>query len=477
MLGIKITMVLFALAISNTTSEDIESELMKGVAEAGKKVKHKHKVRLPSSASYKNEDDDIPDVDSLPEDSHPDKVRFEDDIILEKEKDAKLWKLLRLPGFKDLYMTKISSAKASVRAVVTGPVNTIWPKAVVPFYIDKSRRHDTERILRAVRHIEKRTCIRFPRLYHQHWHRNYIQIVKGAWASSRLGIYPHHRPQKINLHNGFMKGNLIHEFMHALGFLHEHSRPDRGKYLLLPSKIKKRWNFKRADLRGLKWDRMGIPYDYASITHYSAMSMTPRDPRARDSMGQRYSLTEKDICQLNRMYKCHKKLDKLGINCDCLDSYMTGTCKWLKDKGMCVTKKRILDFICPKTCGVCCQSKCEQDFHKVGCFSAERVPVHIDDNLTRVNSSIFFDHGGTCSVVLMKGLDKKICSCAKVAKENDMKFFTLTQSGSCIAKKRHDFKVRESEYCRNTLCNQVQYSNVRCVQGEPHSMFLYKLKN
>nr|QNH72415.1 toxin candidate TRINITY_DN22063_c2_g1_i1 [Isarachnanthus nocturnus] len=477
----------FVALVVTAKEVDIEEELLKEAQlDSDERVpihrenesggKSTNKVKLPKTASYKNEDDDIPDVEKLSENSHPDKVRFEDDIVLEKKKDARLWMLLRLPGYKDLPMTKISSNNANVRAIVTGPVNTLWPKAIVPFYIDKSRMHEEKQVLDAVRHLERHTCIRFPRLKNPVLGENYVRIVKGSWASSRLGIYPEHLPQNINLHDGFLTGNLVHEFMHALGFLHEHSRPDRSKYLLMSQRVKKRWNFRRADVRGLEWESMGVPYDYRSITHYSDMSMTPRDPRARKLMGQRTELTKKDVCQLNRMYKCYKKLDQLAdkLNCDCLDSYTPGTCKWLKSRNMCVRKRAILNFICPNTCGVCCQHKCKVDFHKVGCFRANKVPVSKRGN----PFGIFFSKKGNCRRGRMRYLDRALCRCARIAKKKKMKYFTVNKEGKCIGKQRMNFKkLQDSHYCRDSRCRKVQFSNVKCAVGEAHSLFLYKLKS
>nr|QNH72395.1 toxin candidate TRINITY_DN32351_c0_g1_i1 [Pachycerianthus borealis] len=463
-IGMKIFLVLATLSLAQCF--DIEAELMKGIDEIDNKLKQVHS---------KNEDDDLPDADSVPEDAHLDRLRLEDDIILDKHTDATLWKLLRLPGYKDVMIQNSKSRERVARAVVTGPVDTLWPGAVVPFYIDRSRRRYTRKIVSAVLHLEKRTCIKFPRIYKQKTGMNYIQIVKGTWASSRLGMEPAPRPQRINLHDGFLRGNLIHEFMHALGFLHEHSRPDRGKYLVMSSRTKRRWNFKRADVRGLEWESMGIPYDYGSITHYSAASMRPRDPRAQPKMGQRYELTDMDICQLNRMYKCHDKLDEMGTKCDCLDSYTAPTCEYLKKKGYCSKKKKILDQICPNTCGVCCQSNCEVNFQKIGCFAANHLPREREQSGREAYRGLFFDRGGFCSLKGMKSLKHKVCRCAKLAKKRSFKFFTITKSGNCVATSQHNYKAGESESCMNTQCQKCQYSNVQCAQGESGSLFLYKL--
>lgn len=66
--------------------------------------------------------------------------------------------------------------------------------------------------------------------------------------------------------------HIIHEFMHGLGFMHEHQRPDARSYT----------NFYRdnlyddyfasqfAPLPPLYYDTMGSPYDYKSIMHYGA---------------------------------------------------------------------------------------------------------------------------------------------------------------------------------------------------------------
>ena len=71
------------------------------------------------------------------------------------------------------------------------------------------------------------------------------------------------------LDNGKPDGSILHEFIHAWGFSHEHNRHDRNDYVqvLKENIIDTKWhNFKmKADYK-----TFGVPYDYGSIMHYSS---------------------------------------------------------------------------------------------------------------------------------------------------------------------------------------------------------------
>ena len=61
-------------------------------------------------------------------------------------------------------------------------------------------------------------------------------------------------------------------FIHALGFAHEHNRPDRDDYInikwdnIQPGNTKRNFkNFKKMKSDWLTWD---LPYDGKSIMHY-----------------------------------------------------------------------------------------------------------------------------------------------------------------------------------------------------------------
>lgn len=87
-------------------------------------------------------------------------------------------------------------------------------------------------IEQAIMEYHRRTCIRFvPRSNQQ----DYISIVSGntgCWSSvGRIG-----GRQEVNLQSpGCLAkvGTIIHELMHACGFMHEQNRNDRDGYITI----------------------------------------------------------------------------------------------------------------------------------------------------------------------------------------------------------------------------------------------------
>jgi hypothetical protein len=127
------------------------------------------------------------------------------------------------------------------------------------------------------------------------------------------------REQVIQLENTPRVGATIHEIGHALGLLHEHTRPDRDKFIkVLFGQVKddaSRMQFNT--INGLRTQTLG-KYDFNSIMHYPrdafgiqqglglATTMvnadgTPLDPHVGD-LGPNGHLSPKDIGALAIMY-------------------------------------------------------------------------------------------------------------------------------------------------------------------------------
>ena len=59
----------------------------------------------------------------------------------------------------------------------------------------------------------------------------YIQSPPGSGCSSRLGMEGGRQTLNISKMGCMNEGIIIHELMHTLGFVHEHTRGDRDRYI------------------------------------------------------------------------------------------------------------------------------------------------------------------------------------------------------------------------------------------------------
>ncbi|GFT54880.1 zinc metalloproteinase nas-13, partial [Nephila pilipes] len=114
------------------------------------------------------------------------------------------------------------------------------------------------------------------------------------------------------------KGVIMHEMMHALGFLHEQSRFDRDEYVqVVWDNIMDGMESNFEKLYPVELDDLGFDYDYRSIMHYRAWmySKDGTSPTLRptdDSVslkelgyGQDEGVfTDLDIKKINKFYEC-----------------------------------------------------------------------------------------------------------------------------------------------------------------------------
>ncbi|KZS14795.1 putative Metalloendopeptidase [Daphnia magna] len=128
---------------------------------------------------------------------------------------------------------ELSSDLSSLTRVAILGSSYRWPNAIIPYVISDAYTTAQRGIIAyGMSAYHNNTCIRFvPRTCET----NYIRIFKsGSGCWSYIGLI-NQGAQDVSLDDGCVAsqapGIVMHEFMHAAGFFHEHSRPDRDTYV------------------------------------------------------------------------------------------------------------------------------------------------------------------------------------------------------------------------------------------------------
>lgn len=157
-----------------------------------------------------------------------------------------------------------------------------------------------------------RNCIKFEPRTNQ---ANYVSMIASTGCWSYVGMIS--GKQELSLGAGCVYiGTVAHEFIHALGFLHEQQRPDRDSYLKI--------NFQNIDQTMVSnfdknppetVDVQGLPYDFQSIMHYgntafSIDGIKPSMERLVDPQVpllepySKFTLSDLDIQAIRKRYNC-----------------------------------------------------------------------------------------------------------------------------------------------------------------------------
>ncbi|XP_055941287.1 astacin-like metalloprotease toxin 5 [Argiope bruennichi] len=187
-----------------------------------------------------------------------------------------------------------------------------WINGVVPFVVDPSLYDIWFLIMKAMRHIEDNSCIRFVQRTNEH---NYLSLYKGTGCWSFWGFLGNGE-QKLSLGSGCeYLGTVVHELLHALGFIHEQNRSDRDDYLDIHwENIYEKWAYAFRKLLPDQHRRF-TPFDYDSVMLYGeksfaknwdVKSMTAKDGRFLDEAYNKPGMSKSDIERLNILYQCKK---------------------------------------------------------------------------------------------------------------------------------------------------------------------------
>ncbi|XP_061149839.1 astacin-like metalloendopeptidase isoform X2 [Syngnathus typhle] len=183
--------------------------------------------------------------------------------------------------------------------------NRPWPSRHIPYRIDYELGDRTNDIDAALKMITFHTCLSF----HQRTSEaDYIFFKSGFGCASYVGFMG--GKQEVHVAATCKVGNIVHEVLHALGFFHEHTRLDRGKYINILSSNIMQGHHKNFQIQ--PGETFQLPYDLPSIMHYgshffSANGQPTIVAKVRDdNMGQRITMTHTDVQRVRLLYNCDR---------------------------------------------------------------------------------------------------------------------------------------------------------------------------
>ncbi|ESP01181.1 hypothetical protein LOTGIDRAFT_172704 [Lottia gigantea] len=200
------------------------------------------------------------------------------------------------------------------KAVKSDHGGLLWPNGVIPYEIASNTFSYQQRsyIEYAIADWERYTCLHFRKANYNDKRKVVFSNGNGCW--SNIGMTRNYGPQYVYLApNCRYKSIILHEIGHALGFFHEHTRPDRDDFVYIQEEnvmYNQLYNFRKNT-----WyvtDSHGVPYDYTSIMHYSdtafsrngASTIVTKNRNYQSRIGKYRQLSFRDIKAANKMYQC-----------------------------------------------------------------------------------------------------------------------------------------------------------------------------
>ena len=262
----------------------------------------------------------------------------EDNEILHKELQYPENIDIRLTGyqtkiFQEILEKKIaSSTDKSARAIAGSGQVQLWDenydatedRFLLAYYFDSNPSHTEKQkdlIRKSFGQFGDYTCVKMVEVSRSdHRFKHKLQIKSGNGCYSYVGRHFEH--QEISLGTNCEYSTYpLHEVMHALGFWHEHQRPDRNEYVsihrnrtfLLDDQFFVAYSNKIWEI--YDWNPSGTKYDINSITHYtSTMFSKDREipvmtyPGTNDPLAihNTKNFSPTDIIDINFLYVCNQ---------------------------------------------------------------------------------------------------------------------------------------------------------------------------
>ncbi|XP_072347970.1 tolloid-like protein 2 isoform X2 [Scyliorhinus torazame] len=206
-------------------------------------------------------------------------------------------------------------SRSRVGRAATSRAERIWPGGIIPYVIGGNFTGTQRAIFKqAMRHWEKFTCVTFVERSSEE------SFIVFTYRPCGCCSYVGRRgggPQAISIGKNCDKfGIVVHELGHVIGFWHEHTRPDRDAHVsIIRENIQPGQEYNFLKMEPAEVNSLGETYDFDSIMHYARNTFSrgvfldtilPRTDEngMRPPIGQRVRLSQGDITQAKKLYRC-----------------------------------------------------------------------------------------------------------------------------------------------------------------------------
>lgn len=194
------------------------------------------------------------------------------------------------PEESDLFEGDIMGMVKDERGAYQIPTltRTLWPNGFIPYVFDNKASFSASELnnfYAGIKNVEDSTRVNGKNsITFKEYEKGasdlpdiYILINRSNGCSSYIGRQITKGAQTLSLASGCLNniGTTAHEFMHAMGWFHEQSRPDRDDHVTIMYEnitpgYESNFNKYSTSVVGL----LHYPYDYGSVMHYSSTSFS-----------------------------------------------------------------------------------------------------------------------------------------------------------------------------------------------------------
>jgi len=186
-----------------------------------------------------------------------------------------------------------------------------WPKRI-PYTIPRGfSSNERSKINQAIAQFNAKTCIRFvPKTNEKH----FIHITRGRRRWSYVGKIGGRQYLSLGPRRVDTIGTPLQGLMHSLGFMPEHTRSDRDRYVsIMFANIMPGYEsfFQKCGRCHDESSTMSESYDKKSLLHYSSYAYSANGRKTiisrsnpDEKLGRTRSLSAIDIRKITKMYSC-----------------------------------------------------------------------------------------------------------------------------------------------------------------------------